>query len=129
MTICSFDLNKFNYDIESNLNAMGLPAPQTLWGSTMTIAGVMTSIQTALEAAGADVPLSSIVRGGNVAKYVVAAGAAYYTGAVIGSAIMASNRATSCSASELNKAFTNLGFPSWAADEALRTNTNILRKN
>jgi len=129
MAICSFDLDHFNYSIESNLDAMGLPSPQTLFGSVTTVSGAMVAISNALNAAGSDIPLSAIARSGVLAKYAAGITASYYTGAVIGSALMATGRSTTCSMSELKKAFRDLGIPSWAADNAIKQDTSILRKH
>ncbi len=31
MAICKFNVDNFAYNIESNLDAMGLPLPKTIW--------------------------------------------------------------------------------------------------
>ncbi|SJN58898.1 hypothetical protein VR7878_03105 [Vibrio ruber DSM 16370] len=129
MAICQFDLDNFNYNIESNLEAMGLPTPSTLWGSAITMTGVVTTIESALAAKASDIPLVTIARVSMRSKQVLGISSAYYVGAIIGSALMASKRATRCSADELKKAFSEFGLPSWAADDALRHNDNILRQN
>ena len=33
MAICKFNVDNFTYNIESNLEAMGLPVPKTIFGS------------------------------------------------------------------------------------------------
>ncbi|WNJ97352.1 hypothetical protein RND59_19310 [Vibrio ruber] len=129
MDICSFNLDNFNYNIESNLEAMGLPSPKTAFGSITTTAGIIGAIDTALSAKASDVPLTAIARSGLKSKQILGISAAFYAGAIIGSALMASKRATRCSADELKKAFREFGLPSWAVDDALRHNDNILRQN
>ncbi len=130
MGICKFDVDNFEYNIESNLTALGLPLPKTLFGSVTTVSGALGAIETALSAKASDVPLS-IVSVGTKSKQLAGIGAAYWAGAVIGSALMASNRATSCSRDELKEAFKSLGLPSWATDDALNAPNGhkLLRKN
>lgn len=130
MAICEFNVDNFEYNIESNLAAMGLPLPKTLFGSVTSVSGALGAIETALTSKASDVPLA-IVSVGKTTKQLAGIGAAYWAGAVIGSALMASNRATTCSRDELKEAFKSLGFPSWAADDALRSPNghNLLRKN
>ncbi len=130
MAICEFNVDNFEYNIESNLAAMGLPLPKTLFGSVTSVSGALGAIETALTSKASDVPLA-IVSVGQTTKQLAGIGAAYWAGAVIGSALMASNRATTCSRDELKEAFKSLGFPSWAADDALRSPNGhkLLRKN
>ncbi len=130
MAICEFNVDNFEYNIESNLAAMGLPLPKTLFGSVTSVSGALGAIETALTSKASDVPLS-IVSVGKTTKQLAGIGAAYWAGAVIGSAFMASHRATTCSRDELKEAFKSLGFPSWAADDALRSPNGhkLLRKN
>ncbi len=118
--LCNFDLDNFNYNMESNLIAMGLPVPSTLWGSAATVSATLAAVETALTSKASDVPLGAISKAGHRSKQLMGIGAAYYAGAVIGSALMSTKRATSCSSDELIKAFQDLGFPRWVADDALR---------
>ncbi|MGF1803691.1 hypothetical protein L4C31_00335 [Aliivibrio sifiae] len=131
MSICRFNVDNFAYNIESNLEAMGLPLPQTIFGSIATISGSLGAIESALSTKAADVPLSAISKAGIKSKQVAGISAAFYAGAVIGSAVMASKRATSCSRAELIKAFNDLGLPSWAADDAFKhpQSEKLLRAN
>lgn len=131
MAICRFDIDNFEYNIESNLEAMGLPLPKTLFGSATTVSAAIASIETALATKAADIPLSAITSAAIKSKKATGLFAAYWAGAVIGSALMASNRATRCSYSEFKDAFKSLGFPSWAADEALKgpNGDKLLQKN
>lgn len=130
MSICKFNVDNFTYNIESNLEAMGLPIPKTIYGSVMTMSGALALIETALVSKAHDVPLSAISKGAKLGTKGAALYSAYYAGAIIGSALMASKRATSCSSEELKKAFQDLGLPSWAADDALRDSKGheLLRK-
>lgn len=130
MPICKFDVNNFEYNIDSNMEALGLPLPKTVFGSVTTVSGALGMIETALSTKAADVSLS-VVSVGRTSKQLAGIGAAFWAGAVIGSALMASKRATSCSSSELKEAFKSLGFPSWAADDALGSpeGHKLLRKN
>lgn len=130
MAICTFNINNFEYNIDSNMEALGLPLPKTVFGSITTVSGALGMIETALSSKASDVPLS-VVSVGRASKQLAGIGAAFWAGAVIGSGFMASTRATSCSSSELKEAFQSLGFPSWAADDALRSpeGHKLLRKN
>ncbi len=96
-----------------------------------TVTGTLAAIEGALQSKASDVPLSALSKAGHVSKQIAGVSAAYYTGAVIGSALMASNRATRCSSSELIQAFKDLGFPSWVAGDALRhpKSEELLRRN
>ncbi len=131
MAICKFDVDNFTYNIESNLEAMGLPVPQTIWGSVTTMSGALAAIETALSSKASDVPLSAISQSAMRSKQLLGIGASYYAGAIIGSALMASKRATSCSSTELKQAFKDLGLPSWVADDAISAQkvSELLRKN
>ncbi|AYO17109.1 hypothetical protein D0812_22225 [Vibrio owensii] len=131
MSICKFDVDNFTYNIESNLLAMGLPVPQTVFGSMATVTGGIGAIESALSSKASDVPLSAISRAGQASKQIAGITAAFYAGAIIGSAFMASKRATSCSRSELRDAFRSFGLPTWAADDALKhpQGEKLLRKH
>lgn len=118
MAICEFDFYTFEYNVDSNLEAMGLPLPKTIIGSLGSVTGALAAIETALSTKAADVPLS-VVSAGRTSKQLAGLGAAFWAGAVLGSVLMASKRATSCSRDELKAAFRSMGFPSWAADDAL----------
>lgn len=109
---------------------MGLPLPTTVFGSITTVSGALAAIETALSAKASDVPLS-VVSVGRASKQLAGIGAAFWAGAIISSALMASKRATSCSRSEFKEAFQSFGFPSWAADDALSSHDGhkLLRKN
>lgn len=55
MTICRFNVDKFTHNIESNLELMGLPVPQTVFGSMATMSGALASIEAALMTKATDV--------------------------------------------------------------------------
>ncbi|EHY9845482.1 hypothetical protein [Vibrio splendidus] len=112
-------MDNFTYNIESNLEAMGLPVPKTIFGSVTTMSGALASIEAALMTKASDMPITAVASRatGTTIAGITAAG---YAGAIIGSALMASNRSTSCSKDEFKKAFQALGLPSWAADDALK---------
>ncbi|MBY8258629.1 hypothetical protein KW530_18025 [Vibrio fluvialis] len=131
MSICRFDIDNFTYNVESNLEAMGLPVPDTIFGSIATVSGSIASIEGALASKASDVPLSAISKAGSKSKQLAAITASFYAGAIIGSALMASKRATSCSSSELREAFRSVGLPVWIADSALKhpDSNKLLRKN
>ncbi|MBN3572074.1 hypothetical protein [Vibrio neptunius] len=130
MAICKFNLDNFEYNIESNMAAMSLPLPKTVFGSITTVSAALAAIETALSVKAYDVPLS-VVSAGRASKQLAGIGAAFWAGAIIGSALMASKRATSCNRLEFKEAFRTLGLPSWAADAALSSHDGhkLLRKN
>ncbi|MCE7729612.1 hypothetical protein [Vibrio campbellii] len=127
MSICRFNVDNFEYNIESNLVAMGLPLPQDVWSSAMTMSAAIVSIEGALSTKAADVPLSAISSSAMRAKQFAGISSAFYAGAIIGSAMMASKRATRCNLSELKEAFSAYRLPSWAADEAVSKGDFVLR--
>ena len=127
MSICKFNIDNFEYNIESNLAAMGLPLPKTIFGAGTGIAAGLASIDGALNAGG-HVNLSAISKAGKASKQVAAISSAWYAGAVIGSYIMAANRATRCSIPELQKAANELGLSDWWVSDAVNEYPEILRK-
>lgn len=131
MGFCRFDVDTFTYNVESNLAAMGLPMPDTVAGSMTTVSGALGAVTSALTSKASDVPLSAIAKSERGLSKVVGIGAAFWVGAVIGSAMMASKRATSCSRSEFVEAFRAMGIPVWIADDALRSpnSDRLLKRN
>lgn len=131
MGICRFDVDTFTYNVESNLKALGLPMPTTVAGSAATVAGAISTIESALTRKAADMSLAAIAQVGLRANQAGGVSAAFWVGAVIGSAMMASTRATSCSRSELIEAFKSMGLSSWMADAALNSpnGDKLLRLN
>ncbi|MGI2800182.1 hypothetical protein WAX87_11035 [Photobacterium damselae subsp. damselae] len=105
--LCEFDFNTFEYNIDSNLEAMGLPVPSDVVGAATTTFGALKAIDEAL-VAGVTSPYTKIA----------GAGAAFWAGAVIGSAAMAANRATTCNKSMLRDAVNDLGLDGSWIDEA-----------
>lgn len=90
MGLCKFDIETFRYNIESNLDSMGLPTPHDVYG---TFLGVTGSIKVVDEALHLNPKASLPSKGTTVVLGIAAAG---WAGAVIGSGIMAANRATRC---------------------------------
>ncbi|MUK51229.1 hypothetical protein [Aliivibrio fischeri] len=127
MTICKFDIDNFEYNIESNLAAMGLPFPKSVFSASTSIAAGIASIDISLSAKG-NVPLSAIGKGGSLSNKFVAVSAAAYAGAVIGSAFMAANRATRCTIPDLENAARGMGLSTWWISDAVNENSEILRK-
>jgi len=131
MSICRFNIDNFSYNIESNLEAMGLPLPETVFGTVATMSGSIAAIESALASKASDMPLKAIAKSGHHMKQLAGISAAFYAGAIIGSAQMASKRATRCDFSELKESFKSLGLPSWAADDAIKApnGDKLLRAN
>lgn len=86
MSICRFNVDNFTYNIESNLEAMGLPVPQTIFGSVTTMSGALASIEAALITKAADMPITAVV-GRAAGTTITSLTAAGYAGAIIGSCI------------------------------------------
>ncbi|SHO54433.1 hypothetical protein [Vibrio quintilis] len=129
MAICEFDIQNFEYNIESNLRAMYLPVPNDVFNAAAGIATGLKAIDSALAFKASDVPLSAIAKGGRLATTYGGVYASWWAGAVIGSALMASKRATRCSVSELKKAVAAFGMSTWWVDDAVRDHPEILRVN
>ncbi|WP_139281719.1 hypothetical protein [Vibrio aerogenes] len=82
------------------MDSMGVPTPKTVFGSVTTMSGALASIETSLMTKAADMPIATIAgrAAGTTVAGITAAG---YAGVIIGSALMATTRATSCSRAEL----------------------------
>ncbi|CAM2885262.1 hypothetical protein [Vibrio neptunius] len=48
MAICKSNLDNLEYNIESNMAAMSLPLPKTVFGSITTVSAALAAIKTAL---------------------------------------------------------------------------------
>ncbi len=129
MAICKFNIDNFEYNIESNLEAIFLTVPKTVFQASVSVLGGLSAIDTALSAKGADVSLGVLSSAGKTSKQILGISAAFYAGAVIGSGLMAANRATRCSAAELKEAVRSMGFSTWWVDDAITKNPDILRKH
>ncbi|WP_341509572.1 hypothetical protein WAX88_20650 (plasmid) [Photobacterium damselae subsp. damselae] len=112
MSICKFNLDTFEYNIDSNLEAMYMPTPKDLYGSLTTATGAIKAIDEALHLnPNAALPTRATVAVGGVT-------AAAWAGAVLGSAIMAANRATTCNKAEMERTAKELGLWGDWIDEA-----------
>jgi hypothetical protein len=84
------------YDyFRENMESLGLPAPQSLFGSVSTAIATSTTILTQVEKFGRKVTIREIIGAGTQLEKLAVIGAcsaAYYAGAVIGSIAVALGR-------------------------------------
>lgn len=116
MGICRFNFNNFAYNIDSNLEAMGLPVMDNVFGA-------------ASSSVAAYAALDHVLHFGGRAPAKIGVGlSVFYAGAVLGSAVMAANRATRCDRNQLKQAAKDIGiYGSWI-DKAVNDYPEILRK-
>ncbi|HIF9075725.1 TPA: hypothetical protein ACX6NV_000556 [Photobacterium damselae] len=105
--LCEFDFYTFQYNIDSNMAAMGLPIPTDVVGAAASSFGALKAIDEALTM-GVTSPYTKIA----------GVGAAFWAGAVLGSAAMAVNRATTCDKAMLKDAAKDIGLSGDWIDEA-----------
>lgn len=109
---CSNDLGFVHY-FEQNMNALGLPAPTTPYSTVLAIAGPLKGMSDAIVTYGRTATLTQLAMRitwgfetapivARASGFILAMGAAYYTGAMIGSAAVATYKANSCGASILD---------------------------
>ncbi|MGF1727305.1 hypothetical protein [Photobacterium nomapromontoriensis] len=123
---CSFHFETFRYNIDSNLEAMGFPSITSVYGATATVTAALKAVDSAIALKGATAPMSAISRGTTIAGGVLAAG---WAGAVLGSAVMATKRATRCTIPELKEVANSVGLDGSWIDDAYRQNEQMLRAN
>jgi hypothetical protein len=90
--------NNFYSYFKQNMEAMGLPAPQNLFGTIGTALATATSILTQIDKFGPTVTVAEIIGAGTaleVSGVMAACSAAFYVGAVIGSIAVATGRSIS----------------------------------
>ncbi|ASA54415.1 hypothetical protein BSQ33_21505 (plasmid) [Vibrio gazogenes] len=121
--LCRFNFDNFVYNFESNVVANGFSLPTTIGGAIAEPLSMLTAIDSALNF-GARIPK---IPGGKAAVYGYALYGAYYAGVLLGSAIMASNRATRCDLRQLRRAAKDLSlYGSWI-DDAVNHFPDIMR--
>lgn len=99
--ICKQDQSFISY-FEENMNALGLPAPTTLFGTAKAAMANAALIIGTIEKLGASTTIAEVIGAGTgmeVLATIGFMGASYYVGAVIGSLVIATQRFASCGAS------------------------------
>jgi len=95
-------MSDFYKYFKENMDGLGLPAPQSLFGSFQAAVGNATVILSQIDKFGKGVTLGELIGAGTRLEglgVVAACSAAFYVGAVIGSIAVASGRALSGGAS------------------------------
>ncbi|MBF4374423.1 hypothetical protein [Vibrio anguillarum] len=126
--ICKFNFDTFAYNLDSNMSAMGMPLPTTVFGASTGLFTSLASLDMALNF-GHSLPSNLIAQGGKIGTYGLAIGSAGYAGAILGSAVMAANRATRCDKQQLIKAARELGLYGGWIDDAVNYFPEIMRKH
>ncbi|MBF4290194.1 MULTISPECIES: hypothetical protein [Vibrio] len=115
--LCRFNFETFAYNVDSNLSSMGLPVMDSAFGAATSSIAAYSALDHALHFGGK--PPANIAVGLSV----------FYAGAVLGSAVMAANRATRCDKKQLIQAAKQLGLYGGWIDEAVNNFPQILRSN
>lgn len=110
MGLCSFDIETFKYNIESNLESMHMPTPTTVFGTATSVLGALKAVDEVLHLnSKASLTSTTITLG---------IGAAGWAGAVLGSAMMSANRSTRCDKREMKEIAKEYGLWGDWIDEA-----------
>ncbi|WDD93603.1 hypothetical protein Bsp3421_003693 [Burkholderia sp. FERM BP-3421] len=105
---------RFYQAFKSNMDALGLSAPASLFGSVQAATGTLTTILGTLKALGPNATVAELIgatTGLELLGVVAAGGAAFYAGAVVGSLIVATNASLYCS----NKVAAASSVHQWAS--------------
>nr|WP_314576092.1 hypothetical protein [uncultured Pseudomonas sp.] len=88
-------MSDFYKYFKENMEGMGLPAPETLFGSVTSAVGTATALLSQIEKFGKHVTIGELARAGTRLEMLSMTGAcsaAFYLGAVIGSIAVATGR-------------------------------------
>lgn len=88
-------MSEFYRYFKENMESMGLPAPETLFGSLTTAVATATTILSQIDKFGRNVTINEIIGAGSRLEQLAVLGAcsaAFYVGAVIGSIAVATGR-------------------------------------
>lgn len=88
-------MSDFYKYFKENMEGMGLPAPETLFGSVTTAVATATTLLSQIEKFGKQVTVGELLRAGTRLEQLAMIGAcsaAFYVGAVIGSIAVATGR-------------------------------------
>ncbi|POS08051.1 hypothetical protein C3Y08_11190 [Burkholderia gladioli] len=89
----------FYQAFKANMEALGLPAPVSLFGTMQTAAGTLTTILGTIKGLGAEATVAELIgatTGLEMLAVVSAVGAAFYAGAVVGSLVVATDASLYC---------------------------------
>ena len=104
-----FQVSDFYEYFEENMKGLGLPAPETLFGTLQTAVANATVILSQLEKFGTTVTIGELIGAGTRLEglgSIAACSAAFYVGAVIGSIAVATGRSLSGGTSIADVLFT-----------------------
>ncbi|MBQ5949914.1 hypothetical protein [Massilia sp. ST3] len=88
-------MSDFYKYFKENMDALGLPAPESLFGSVQSTVGTVTVLLGSIDKFGTKVTVGELIGAGTRLEklgVVAACSAAYYAGAVIGSLAVATGR-------------------------------------
>lgn len=88
-------MSDFYKYFKENMDSLGLPAPETLFGSLTTAVGTATTILSQIDKFGKSVTIRDLIIAGTRLEQLAVIGAcsaAFYVGAVIGSIAVATGR-------------------------------------
>lgn len=91
-------MTEFYAYFKENMEALGLPAPETLFGTLESSVGRAAAIIAVIEKMGPKVTISEVIGAGTRLEWLAVIGsmsAAFYVGAVIGSIAVATGRSIS----------------------------------
>jgi len=126
-----YDLSHFGKYFKENMNAIGLPAPSDLFGTTTVAYANIKKLSEAVSLYGRQITVQEAWRGSYKLERLRLLGplsAAYYTGAAIGSAAVATGRSLGCGTSIADAiwyAKENAIYDSWLEGE-LASNPQFL---
>lgn len=93
------DCATFSKKFQENMNALGLPAPNSLFSSLTAALGNLTAILGAFDSVGPTATVEEILKATTLREKLSVGGlmaASYYIGAVIGSVLVAAQAAEAC---------------------------------
>ncbi|AOJ81152.1 hypothetical protein WS86_11360 [Burkholderia savannae] len=108
------------------MEALGLLAPESLFGTVQTATGSLTTILGTLKALGPDATVAELIgatTGLEMLAVVSACGAAFYAGAVVSSLIVATDASITCS----NKISATSSVRQWAARKGVSLPRDVYR--
>ncbi|AOJ08200.1 hypothetical protein WS62_13150 [Burkholderia sp. ABCPW 14] len=111
---------------KANMEALGLPAPASLFGTLQTATGTLTTILGTLKALGPEATVAELIgatTGLEMLAVVSACGGAFYAGAVVGSLIVATDASITCS----NKVAATSFVRRWAARKGVSLPPDVYR--
>ncbi|GAB6263647.1 hypothetical protein [Photobacterium sp. R1] len=124
MAICEFDVETFRYNIDSNMEATGMPTVQNVYGTALAVLAAIKSVDEAITARGTLTQMSFTKATTTTAGAILAS---YWAGVALGSALMATKRATRCDLGELKSFAEQIGLRGGWIEETVARYPEILR--